>query len=261
LTRHDTLTDTQNSQKAKDYDAKPWQKKIAAQVAEALDTHADWLGAKWVSANNNECRLLDYACGTGSVTRALSTRISHATGIDISSQMLSQYTTLLSTSHPHLSLSTTLADFCSASPDTNLNNDTSYNIAGVALGFHHLADPQLCMSRLAQQLQAQTGVLFIIDWLPKDIAAGEHHHGHQHAHPVSVASSSSSNDNDAAKADWQNMKRTIKTNGFTKEDMSSMFEKAGFVDFEFVVLEEKFALQMNGHEVEKTGFIAKGRKA
>jgi hypothetical protein len=64
------------SSKAKSYDEKPWQKKIAAQVASALDSHTSWLGANWVSDTNNECRLLDYACGTGSVTRVTSLPLS-----------------------------------------------------------------------------------------------------------------------------------------------------------------------------------------
>jgi hypothetical protein len=64
---------TSRSSKAKSYDTKPWQKKIAAQVASALNSHTSWLGASWSSdAADNECKLLDYACGTGSVTRVTS---------------------------------------------------------------------------------------------------------------------------------------------------------------------------------------------
>jgi hypothetical protein len=67
-----TITNKSYSSKAESYDTKPWQKKIAAQIASALDSHTSWLDAKWVSEANNECRLLDYACGTGSVTRVTS---------------------------------------------------------------------------------------------------------------------------------------------------------------------------------------------
>jgi hypothetical protein len=42
--------------------------------------------------------------------------------------------------------------------------------------------------------------------------------------------------------------------------MKAFFEGAGFTDFGFVVLEEVFVMEMNGKEVRKTGFIAKGRK-
>ncbi|KAI5242989.1 S-adenosyl-L-methionine-dependent methyltransferase [Aureobasidium subglaciale] len=253
--RHHELTaanrDTWDS-KAKDYDAKPWQKKIASQVAEALTSHADWLGADWASAENRECRLLDYACGTGSVTRALSNHITHATGLDISPAMLEQYTTLLSSSHPSLQISTAVADFCSCFPDHALSDPESnnFNIAGVALGFHHFSSPATCLSNLYFHL-SPSGVLFVIDWLPNHVKPSEHM-GSAHLHPESVQEEETE--------EWKKMKRTIKTNGFEEKDMRKLFEGAGFEDFGFVVLEEKFVLEMNGKKVEKTGFIAKGRK-
>ncbi|KAG9681789.1 S-adenosyl-L-methionine-dependent methyltransferase, partial [Aureobasidium melanogenum] len=240
--------------KAKDYDAKPWQKKIASQVASALNSHSSWLGANWTSATNKGCRLLDYACGTGSVTRALSNHITHATGLDISSQMLEQYATLLSSSHPSLSLTTAVADLCSNDTNSAISGPEFYDfdVAGVALGFHHFNNPSLCISNLATRLK-KNGVLFIVDWLPKDVKP-EEHIGSQHAHP-----SSDSKETDTE--EWKKMQKTIKTNGFTEEDMRTFFEGAGFEEFGFVVLEESFVLQMNGKEVKKTGFIAKGRKA
>ncbi|KAG9529953.1 S-adenosyl-L-methionine-dependent methyltransferase, partial [Aureobasidium melanogenum] len=241
--------------KAKDYDAKPWQKKIASQVASALDSHASWLGANWTSSSNKECKLLDYACGTGSVTRALSNHITHATGLDISPQMLEQYNTLLSSSHPSLHLNTAIADLCSNDTETNTAISGpefhDFDVAGVALGFHHFNNPALCISNLASRLKSG-GVLFIVDWLPKDVSPAEHI-GSQHAHP-----SSDSKETDTE--EWKKMQKTIKTNGFTENDMRTFFERAGFGEFGFVVLEEGFVLQMNGKEVKKTGFIAKGRK-
>ncbi|KAH0291426.1 S-adenosyl-L-methionine-dependent methyltransferase [Aureobasidium namibiae CBS 147.97] len=256
--------------KAKDYDAKPWQKKIAAQVASALDTHTTWLAANWISEGNKECRLLDYACGTGSVTRALSSQITHATGLDISSQMLHQYTTLLSSSHPHLSLSTAITDFCStATPEysntsATFGSSAHYDVAGVALGFHHFSDPSLCISNLYASLK-KGGVLFIVDWLPKEVKRDEHiGSAHAHAHPSAHSSNHSAQPSaqqkDKDTEEWKKMEKTIKTNGFGESDMKAFFEGAGFTDFGFVVLEEKFLLQMNGKEVAKTGFVAKGRK-
>ncbi|KAI4727589.1 S-adenosyl-L-methionine-dependent methyltransferase [Aureobasidium sp. EXF-10728] len=238
--------------KAKDYDTKPWQKKISAQVASALSSRTDWLNATWVSSSNPSCKLLDYACGTGSVTRALNTHITHATGLDISSAMLDQYTTLLSSSHPSLHLSTAIADFCSE--DVEMQPFTSsFDVAGVALGFHHFANPAACIANLFSALKPG-GVLFIVDWLPKDVGAGEHIGSrHLHHHP-------SSSEQQTQTPEWKQMQKTIKTNGFTETDMRGLFEGAGFTEFGFVVLEEGFLLQMNGKEVHKTGFIAKGRK-
>lgn len=183
--------------------------------------------------------------------QALSNHITHATGLDISSQMLEQYSTLLSSFHPSLHLTTALADFCSKPPDAAISGPEFHNfdVAGVALGFHHFNSPSLCMSALFSRLKSG-GVCFIVDWLPKEVAASEHI-GHQHAHPDTKQTDTE---------EWKKMQKTIKTNGFSEEDMRGFFEGAGFVEFGFVVLEEEFVLQMNGKEVKKTGFIAKGRK-
>lgn len=96
----------------------------------------------------------------------------------------------------------------------------------------------------------------------------EEHIGSQHTHPdASRHTHSASNqeekntEQETETEEWKKMKKTIKTNGFSESDMKAFFEGAGFEDFGFVVLEEKFMLQMNGKEVAKTGFIAKGRKA
>ena len=193
--------------------------------------------------------------------------------------MLHQYTTLLSSSHPSLHLTTAIADFCSAAtPDysntsASFDASTHYDVAGVALGFHHFSDPSLCISNLHASLK-KGGVLFIIDWLPKEVKK-EEHIGSLHSHPdapaqpSSSSASQSSNHSSQPSADqqedketeeWKKMKKTIKTNGFSESDMKAFFTEAGFTDFGFVVLEEKFLLQMNGKEVAKTGFIAKGRK-
>jgi SAM-dependent methyltransferase len=167
--------------------------------------------------------------------------------------MLNQYSTLLSSSHPSLHLSTAIADFCSA--DTVIDTPANFDIAGVALGFHHFNNPSLCISNLAASLK-KGGVLFIVDWLPKEVKA-EEHIGSQHTHPDAQHTEQTETETE----EWKKMKKTIKTNGFSESDMKTFFEGAGFGDFGFVVLEEKFMLQMNGKEVAKTGFIAKGKKA
>jgi SAM-dependent methyltransferase len=166
--------------------------------------------------------------------------------------MLEQYTTLLSSSHPHLNISTEIADFCSDETSSS-STSANFDIAGVALGFHHFNNPARCIENLYTSLK-KGGVLFIVDWLPKDVKA-EDHIGHAHAHPGDHGAEQPETE------EYQKMQKTIKTNGFSETDMRSFFSEAGFTDFGFVVLEEAFLLQMNGKEVRKTGFIARGRKA
>lgn len=102
-----------------------------------------------------------------------------------------------------------------------------------------------------------------MDWLPKEVKKDEHigsAHAHPSAHPSTYSSQSSVDQKEEDTEEWKKMKKTIKTNGFSESDMKAFFQGAGFEDFGFAVLEEKFLLQMNGKEVAKTGFIAKGRK-
>lgn len=59
---------------AAEYDAKPWQQKITAQLTEQIRNHLNWIGVDWVSSSTppnegKEVRLLDYACGTGMISR------------------------------------------------------------------------------------------------------------------------------------------------------------------------------------------------
>ena len=69
------LTSLHFSKAAKSYDAKPWQKKLLGQASEDLREHRHWLGLNDITASdgseNNkdvEVKLLDYACGPGTVS-------------------------------------------------------------------------------------------------------------------------------------------------------------------------------------------------
>lgn len=58
------------------YDSKPWFAKVNQQVEDALRTDLSWVGIPFAntgsSSDVNEVRLLDYACGTGLMTRVRS---------------------------------------------------------------------------------------------------------------------------------------------------------------------------------------------
>lgn len=64
------------SRVAKEYDAKPWQKKFITQITEDIRTHRDWLGLNELKASDGSlkeqaesARLLDYACGPGTISK------------------------------------------------------------------------------------------------------------------------------------------------------------------------------------------------
>lgn len=59
------------SEKAATYDSAPWQKHMTAQISDELRRNLTFVGAHWSTGTDDprKIRLLDYACGTGMVSR------------------------------------------------------------------------------------------------------------------------------------------------------------------------------------------------
>lgn len=107
----------------------------------------------------------------------------------------------------------------------------------------------MCIENLHASLK-KGGVLFIVDWLPKEVKKEDHigsahahpdtphHHHHHHSQADASQQTKKETEQETEKEtdEWKKMKKTIKTNGFTEEDMKAFFEGAGFTDFGFVVL-------------------------
>jgi hypothetical protein len=59
---------------ADSYDDKEWHKKAFAMLSAAIYENLDWIGVAWAEKDDKgksdrEVRLLDYACGTGFITK------------------------------------------------------------------------------------------------------------------------------------------------------------------------------------------------
>lgn len=56
---------------ASEYDVKDWHKKMNAMIMREIRDRLDWFGVDWVKDHeeSKEVRLLDYACGTGLISR------------------------------------------------------------------------------------------------------------------------------------------------------------------------------------------------
>ena len=128
-------------------------------------------------------------------------------------------------------------------PALNGSEWYEFDVAAIGLGFHHFEHPELAIKQLAARLKAQTGVLIIIDFLPFD------HHKSNH-HDTSGNNSGS----------FPEMAHTIKHNGFTGDQMRDMYTAAGFEDFDIVALKQPARMELSSGTVERTLFIAKGRK-
>lgn len=232
-THHHVLTPC--SELASTYNSKPWQVKISQQVADALQQRKDWFGAQWTDSDNSSgtqsVKLLDYACGTGAVTKALGGYVNTIRGIDISENMVSHFNEAARSSGlSQEQANAVVGDLLGATVSTELQTPEYYDfdVAAIGLGFHHFEDPPQAVKRLAERLKPATGVLIIVDFLPFDHMA--------------------------------DMQSTIKHNGFTANGIKRLFEAAGLEEFGFEVVPEPAIMELKDGTKKRTLFVAKGRR-
>lgn len=192
-------------------------------------------------SDSSPVKLLDYACGTGAITKALGPYVNSVRGIDISENMVAQYNAAARASGlTQQQVYAVVGDLCAqAGVPEPLLAPTYYNfdIAAICLGFHHFESPPLAVRRLVERLKPGSGVLLIIDFLPSKLDTQQHGQHGQHAHAVT-------------------------TTGFTREEMRKLYADAGVtVDFGFDVLPEPAVIGDGEGAPRRQLFIAKGRRA
>ncbi|KAI1080491.1 S-adenosyl-L-methionine-dependent methyltransferase [Whalleya microplaca] len=204
------------------YDAK--HAKVNERLTEKIQSRLDFIGVDWASDDEDddgsesadesdeklkkstskpkrEVRLLDYACGTGMMSRTFAPYTTQCVGIDISDKMVATYNARaenqgLSPSEMHAYT----GDLASPTPPTSLSGPEffDFDLAAVAGGLHHFADPQLAAARLVERLRPG-GVLLVWDFLPHGAWTGQQH---------KAAS-------------------TVVSHGFSEERIREIFETAG----------------------------------
>ncbi|KAL1876420.1 hypothetical protein VTK73DRAFT_9359 [Phialemonium thermophilum] len=245
------------------YDAK--HERTLEYLIQKIRAQLDFIGVEWASEADDDSldsgadhghttravRLLDYACGTGNVSRALAPYTTQCVGIDLSEGMVAAYNQRAS--NQGLSQTEMFAyqgNLCDPSdPDPpSFAGPTFHNfdVAAVGLGFHHFDDPELAAARLVQRLRPG-GVLVIIDFTPHGPFAGAHDEDgeHKHDHPHAAAA------------------QTVTHHGFSEERMREIFEKAGaggefgIADLGAISLPGK---DHGGKEKRRRVFLARGTK-
>ncbi|KAI2619692.1 S-adenosyl-L-methionine-dependent methyltransferase [Hypoxylon sp. NC1633] len=186
------------------YDAK--HAKLNERLTKEIQSRLEWIGVDWVEVDGGEdedssdgdesesgdmiessrskrdVRLLDYACGTGMMSRALAPYTTQCVGIDISENMVAVYNSRavnqgLSSDEMHA----VVGDLAAADgprPSDVLDDPRffGFDVATIGGGLHHFADPELATARLAERLRPG-GVLLVWDFLPH----GPHHLSGHHA--------------------------------------------------------------------------------
>ena len=170
--------------RAKDYDTKPWQQKMINIIYSAAARERDIFGLSVADEKVQDFKLLDYACGPGTVTRALLPYVSHIQGIDVSDGMVEEYNSRSEAAGTTKVASAMQGNLLGDEPyvtgpsgkRTDTESDPSLNgfdAAVVGLGFHHFTDYAGSLKKLAQRVKPG-GVVGIIDLAPSDKVSCHH---------------------------------------------------------------------------------------
>ncbi|KAF1929325.1 S-adenosyl-L-methionine-dependent methyltransferase [Didymella exigua CBS 183.55] len=194
------------------YDTKPWFATVNTQVADELRGRLDWIGIPFANTGFNtdasEVRLLDYACGTGVMTRTFGPYVTKTLGVDISPNMVATYNSRASTAGLSKEMVNAVVGdlFEKSNPmpeELNGKQWWDFDLAVVGFGFHHFEDVVYAAKQLKERLRPG-GALVINDFLeggdlladedgnPVEGSRGNHaihkhdhgrgHNGHGHKH-------------------------------------------------------------------------------
>lgn len=214
------------------YDIQPWQKQISLQITTFIQQNLSFINIP----KHPNTTLLDYACGTGTLSRALGPYIITIQPLDLSPKMVSRYNELASTSEiPSVRNSRAIEGnlLTDSKPAAEFNGPEYHNfdIAAVGGGLHHFDDPTKAIARLAQRLKVG-GVLLIVDFVEE------------------------------AAQEWvpTSADPTIHKRGFCESEMREMMERCGLGDFGWKEMPERLEMKFSEHTVLKRGFLARAVK-
>ncbi|CAN8100062.1 unnamed protein product [Discula destructiva] len=248
---------------AASYDTK--HEKATQEIAKRINAQLDFLGVDWITDESSEeeeeeakaneepekiVRVLDYACGTGSMSRVFAPYTTQCIGIDLSEKMVEAYNARAQ--NQGLSDDEMVAycgDLCMPEQeDPEAFRDTkffNFDMACVGLGFHHFDDPELAARRLVARLKPG-GVLMIVDFLPHGLDSD---HGHDHGH----------GDDKQEDGVYKKAMETVTHHGFSEQQIKDIFTNAGAgKDFG---IEKMGTVMMGLRHGKRDLFMARGTKA
>ncbi|KAF3400100.1 hypothetical protein F1880_008344 [Penicillium rolfsii] len=263
-------------------------------VIAELESRRGWISPQLAKRNPNtahaagdEFRLLDYACGAGTVSKvslftllhpssttlsnerefqALAPYTTRTIGLDLSANMVSEYNKAareifgVHNSGParmegfqHDLLGTSPSDQGSgADADDNklLPSGTlaPFDIIVIGMALHHVADAGELMQRFAKLLKSG-GVCIVVDMVSSSARLDD-------------GEGDESSDLRERREPGENgtMFDTIAKHGFTAAEMKDLYEEAGMRKFDYQVFEHRFCFRLFGQQCSSLGFIARGER-
>lgn len=192
---------------------------------------------------SRQVRVLDYACGPGTMTSAFHGHATEFVGVDLSENMVKAYNERFAESdRPSRGLTRSAKAFVgdlfdSSGPSKSISGPEffDFDLAVVGYGFHHFEDLNVATTRLASRLKPG-GVLLIVDFVT--------HAKLEEGHPA---------------------KHTVAHHGFGEEEVKSLFGRAGLVDVGVLEMEGTIEMKKAGAGDDEPGykrnvFLGRGRK-
>ncbi len=216
------------------YDIRPWQKQMSLQITNYIQQNLDFIG---IPKHSDPTTLLDYACGTGMISRALGPSVTSIQALDLSSKMVERFNELAASSEiPSVRNARAIEGnlLTDQEPPVELNGPELHNldIAAVGVGLHHFDDPAKAIGRLAQRLKVG-GVLLIVDFVEEE-EKGRLPTGAEH---------------------------TIHKHGFSEKEMKQLMEGHGLGGFGWSEMPERVQLMLHEDKaISRKGFLARAAK-
>ncbi|RJE24221.1 Methyltransferase domain protein [Aspergillus sclerotialis] len=218
-------------------------------VITELKSRRGWISPKLTDAPNTDpaasdaVRLLDYACGAGTVSKALAPYATQTTGLDLSANMVSEYnkaTLEMFGSHKagHARMVGFQHDLLGDSTALPSGTLAPFDIIVIGMALHHVADAGGLLQRFSELLKPG-GVCVVIDMVPDSAQLGEGASNLMKEGGVFG---------------------TIAKHGFAEAEMRELYEGAGMREFDYVVFEQRFRFTLFGEQCSSLGFIARGVK-
>lgn len=177
-------------------------------------------------------RVLDYACGPGTITSALAGRATEFVGIDLSPNMVQAYNDRFSSlDGEKINAKAYVANLFEENGPPEILNDPrflNFDLVAVGLGFHHFENLPAVTQRLVDRLQPG-GVLMILDFFTHDKEDMAGHAAH----------------------------KTVAHHGFSEAQIKGLFADAGLEDNQVIAYPDEILLR---GVAKRKLFMARGRK-
>lgn len=180
-------------------------------------------------------------------------------GIDVAENMVAEYNSNAASAGVSQRVVGHQADLLSEPTLKDSPEWTNLDMLVISMALHHFEFPDQALQKLGARLK-KGGVLFIIDLVPQPGHIKDHgnHHHHQHHHSTEHQGGE---DDQKHQHEFGEAAHTVKTHGFSQDDMQNLFQGAGFgSQTGYQVLPTPLEFTKDDQIFSKTVFIARAQR-